>query len=280
MKGGHWRLVVLFLSLLGLAGLGLWPSAMWIAGHVFWVGAFGFFLRWLLGWVCKWVTPQLSSLCQRVLFPDEVSRRHLNFLVKFSLHCNMWSAQQRSGSGGGSWTWFCTFDLRPAPRFTCIGCRLWVILVLCGLLRVGEAAHPGPQAGVWTLGIANPSGLNGKLDQVAHLPGDAWLLTETHLSQQGASSFLKGLRMLQSPWKYAIVGAPCQARHKTDTGVHAGVMLVSKFPSRALPHGFSQEVYDTARVQVVGMAVAYMGHDGSSLWLSLQCSPQAGQVSD
>lgn len=256
-KGGHW-LLTLFI-MLGLAGLGFWPQAIWTAGHVCWVGVFGFFLRWFLCWVSRWVTIQLGALRQMPFIFQEVPTRCLNFLASSSLHGNMWSAQQRSGSGGGNWTWFCTFAMNahPSPRFTSTGCRLWVILVLlCGLLRVGEAAHPGPPAGTWTLGIANPSGLNGKLDQVAHLPGDAWLLTETHLSQQGASTFLKGLRMLQSPWRYAIVGAPCQARHKTDTGVHAGVMLVSKFPSRALPHGFPPEVYDTARVQVVGMAVA------------------------
>lgn len=62
--------------------------------------------------------------------------------------------------------------------------------------------------------------------------------------------------MLRSQWKYAVAGAPCEARKRTDTGVHAGVLFLSRLPARALPHTFSADVYATARVQVVGMAVA------------------------
>lgn len=133
------------------------------------------------------------------------------------------------------------------------------MLLLAVGVRFGEALHPGPQEGgpgVWTLGIANPSGLNGKLDQINNLSGDAWLLTETHLSPKGVSSFTKGLKMLRSPWKYVVAGSPCDSRKRTDTGVHAGVLFLSKFPARAIPHAFSDDVYTSARVQVVGMAVA------------------------
>ena len=122
---------------------------------------------------------------------------------------------------------------------------------------MGEASHPGPQTvSTWTLGIANPSGLNGKLDQINHLEGDSWILSETQLSQQGISSFVKGLKMLRSPWKSVVPGAPSPARQRTDTGTHTGVMFLSKYPARALPHTFDKAVYDSARIQVVGMSVA------------------------
>ena len=135
----------------------------------------------------------------------------------------------------------------------------WTFLLFLLGARVGEASHPGPTRPCgtsWTLGIANPSGLNGKLDQVTHLSGEAWILTETQLSQKGVSSFVKGLRMLKSPWKYAIAGAPCPARSSNDTGSHSGVMFLSRFPARALPHDFDPGVYDSARIQVVGVSVA------------------------
>ena len=177
---------------------------------------------------------------------------------------NMWLAQMRSRGHEGGWTWtFATERRTPGgnlPYSRCTGFRRWLFcLCLFGVLRVGEASNPGPVASCdaqWTLGIANPSGLNGKLDQVNHMPGDAWILTETQLSQRGISTFVKGLKMLQSPWKYAVAGAPCSHRARTDTGTHSGVMFVSKLPSRALPHSFDASVYDTARVQVVGVAVA------------------------
>ena len=111
-------------------------------------------------------------------------------------------------------------------------------------------------ADTWSLGIANPSGLNGKLDQLNALPGDAWLLSETQLSSKGVATLHKGLKMLKSHWKYAIPGSPCRSRRGTDTGAHTGVMVLSKMPARALPHDFSDDVYSTARVQVVGLAVA------------------------
>ena len=136
--------------------------------------------------------------------------------------------------------------------------RQWFFtLALFGLLRVGEASHPGPGSvpATWTLGTANPSGLNGKLDQLHHLDGDAWIFAETHLSQKGMSGLAKGLKMLHSPWKYVVPGSPCPARPGTDTGIHSGVLFASKFPARALPHAFDPESYATSRIQVVGMAV-------------------------
>lgn len=137
--------------------------------------------------------------------------------------------------------------------------RTWTlacIFCLC-LLRVGEASHPGPgdPPGLWTFGIANPSGLNSKVDQVAHMPGDVWILSETQLSVTGIGKFTKGLRALKSPWVGIVPGAPCPNRNQQGTGVHSGVLLVSKFPARPLPHQFAEHTYETARIQVAGVAV-------------------------
>ena len=173
-------------------------------------------------------------------------------------------AQQQTLGRDGGWIWtFATKRQAPGGRLSgrrCIGVHRWLFWIFfVAALRVGEASHPGPsaaQGNQWTLGIANPSGLNGKLDVVNHLPGDAWILTETQLSRKGTSMFVKGLRMLQSRWTYAVTGAPSPPRAKTDTGSHSGVMMLSRFPTRALPHNFDADVYASGRIQVVGMAVA------------------------
>ena len=130
----------------------------------------------------------------------------------------------------------------------------WVCWLL--FLRVGEASHPGPAAvDPWCLGVCNPSGLNGKVDQVAHLGGDVWMMSETHLSQHGFSRFKKGLHALATPWKYAVPGAPCQVKGESVTGNHTGVLLLSRFPARAVPHQFDLDLYASARLQVAGVVV-------------------------
>ena len=157
-----------------------------------------------------------------------------------------------SRSRGWNWTYATARGVSWQHSVTRV-CKgyLWIFFFL-GLLRVGEARHPGPD-GTWTFGVANPSGLNNKLDQVLHMEGDVWLMSETQLSKQGLSGFCKGLKMAGSPWK-AIPGAPCPTRGPTETGTHAGVMMLSKFPARPLPHGFGDS-FASARLQVCGFVV-------------------------
>ena len=73
------------------------------------------------------------------------------------------------------WIWTCAWALGRPPGKTRSSHpirRSWTffVLLLC-LLRVGEASHPGPHSQGWSLGIANPSGLNSKVDQIAHMGG-------------------------------------------------------------------------------------------------------------
>ena len=131
----------------------------------------------------------------------------------------------------------------------------WIVL-LCFAVRVGEASHPGPSShDSWTLGLCNPSGLNGKVDQCAHLGGDVWLVSETHLSRHGLSKFKHGLQALKAPWQALVPGAPCPTKGVSTTGTHTGVMLLSRFPARAVPHNFDLDLFASARMQVAGVAV-------------------------
>lgn len=254
LHGLLWILVFSFFAHAGFSGL----LAIWIAGH-FLGQVFGF----AVSVAC--VTMHVMGLHWMSLDWIFFHMRGSN-LVSFCLQPlrgNVFAAQEQRHGDVSGWFWNCTATRRTArccfgSSVSCTGLRRGMLFfLLAGTMRIGEALHPGPPPGsTWTLGIANPSGLNGKLDQVNHLPGDAWIFSETQLSQRGVSAFAKGLKMLQSPWRYMVAGAPCVSRARTDTGTHAGVMLVSRFPSRALPHNFASDVYASARVQVVGMAVA------------------------
>ena len=186
----------------------------------------------------------------------------LTLSVLFCLCCGQSVYAQMLHGVLGDQFWTSPSSLMRAKRVRsrfgcCIALRWLPLLLFLGGFRVGEASHPGPESAdsVWSLGVANPSGLNGKLDQINHMHGQAWILSETQLSRQGLSGFVKGLKMLRSPWKYVVAGAPCQLRHGTDTGSHSGVMFLSKYPARALPHTFDADAYVSGRLQVVGMAV-------------------------
>ena len=136
-------------------------------------------------------------------------------------------------------------------------CARFVFLMAMGfLVRIGEAANPGPYGdSTWQFGIFNASGWNAKTDQLSVLPGHAWVGSETHLTAQGVSNLKKGLKALQSDYKYVIPGEPCRPRGQTDIGTYAGVALLSKFPSRKLPHDIDASLMATSRLQVAGMFV-------------------------
>ena len=136
--------------------------------------------------------------------------------------------------------------------------RFWfVFVVMLTCCRVGEASHPGPIE-TWSFGIFNPSGLNTKLDHVAGLPGDVWIASETQLTQHGLRKFRQGLRALQSPLRNMVPGAPCPHRSDADAGTYSGVLLLSRGPSRALPHAFDPDMFATARMQVAGFLVGHL----------------------
>ena len=120
--------------------------------------------------------------------------------------------------------------------------------------------NPGPgelEDSTWQFGIFNASGLNSKTDQIAHLHGHSWVGSETHLTSRGIRNLKNGLAALQSGFKYVVPGEPCNPRGvSSDVGTFAGVVLLSKFPSRKLPHDFGSDLMSTSRIQVAGMFVS------------------------
>ena len=134
--------------------------------------------------------------------------------------------------------------------------RSWLpwpcIFLLLGCIRVGEALHPGPSdAACWTCEIFNPSGLTTKVDYVASLTGDILLGSETHLTKAGIARIRQGLRA-------NVTGAPCPQRVQAEAGTYAGVIALSSFPARPLPHSMDADIWSSARALVCGIAVRQM----------------------
>lgn len=124
----------------------------------------------------------------------------------------------------------------------------WLCLMLC--CRVGEAAVPGPQSNLFTIGVCNPGGLGSK----AHLfdaqdGADVWLVSETHLSAVGLRSFRKSLAIHKSSYKWIVHGHPVQPRSVvSDIGQWTGVACISKHPSRALVTDWDDGLSFTSRI--------------------------------
>ena len=132
--------------------------------------------------------------------------------------------------------------------------RSWCLLWMLGSLRVGEASHPGPEE--WILGTFNPSGVAHRVDIITSLPGNLWGVSETHLSPVATRQFVRGLQCAKAPYKNVIPGYPCPIRARSETaGDFTGVAAISTGACRALPHSFSQDLYETSRIQVVGALV-------------------------
>lgn len=132
----------------------------------------------------------------------------------------------------------------------------WTFKLMLGALvvRYGEARHPGPDHG-FSIGIFNPSGLTSKTAVAAALPGDVWFGSETHLTHDGFRRFKTGLRALDSDFTYVVQGFPCQTQKAKSFGERAGVIALSRYPARPLAHDFPSGVFESSRVQIVGVAV-------------------------
>ena len=139
----------------------------------------------------------------------------------------------------------------------------WLIVGLFLCVRIGEAKVPGPPSPdrsnpdlqsseshlTWSLGTCNPSGLPNKAHLIAHSPIDVWAIAETHLSSQGARLFKRQLSLEQSGYKWCVTGHPVVPRSTlSNHGSWSGVAIVSRHPSRQLPHAWPDHVFETSRI--------------------------------
>ena len=101
-------------------------------------------------------------------------------------------------------------------------------------------------------------GLKGKapyiVSQLAY--GDIWAVSETHLCAQSMQTFRSGLHFAESPYRYCVGGHPVPAQNNCMFhSAWRGVALLSKFPTRPLPHHWPQGIYESSRIQVTATLV-------------------------
>ena len=122
------------------------------------------------------------------------------------------------------------------------------------MCRVGEAANPGPRSKAeFCLGVCNPSGLANKATIFKEFLAyaDTWFIAETHLTERSLHRFRPELRFAGAPYRHCIGGHPVAARnHSHLSGQWSGVAVMSKYPTRALPHIWSDHLHRSSRIQV------------------------------
>ena len=167
------------------------------------------------------------------------------------------SCDGRVRSNSNRYKWFSL----PAALKSFTQCFWLVVLCQC---RLGEATNPGPVSDKsWTLGTFNPSGLAHRADLIAKLDGDFWGVTETHLSSIAKQKFVRGLRCQSSPFRNVVSGQDCPIRSRSEVaGSFTGVAALSRWPCRAIPHHIPLELYQTSRIQTVGVCI-------HNLWISV-----------
>ena len=131
--------------------------------------------------------------------------------------------------------------------------RFWIILLFLVGCRVGEASVPGPPKDPhWSIGVSNPSGLQGKCHFFSMINTDLLAVSETHLSVSGRRSFQQGLVSSQTGYKSCVTGAPLAPRSDvSDAGEWSGVAFLSPHPTRAMPVPWPDSLFETGRVQFV-----------------------------
>ena len=130
------------------------------------------------------------------------------------------------------------------------------------MLRIGEAAHPGPfEESSFVLGTANLAGAMNRQDCFFDLPHGLWGFTETHLTDSGFRTFHSALRARGKPMGRnlrAVAGAPAPPRvPNSDSGAFTGVATVSDFALRPIHVPWPGATYTSGRIQ---MTATFLPH--------------------
>ena len=122
--------------------------------------------------------------------------------------------------------------------------------ILLTLTRVGEAKVPGPAENTWTLGICNPSGLQGKHHVLGSVATDIMAISETHLTKHATTALRTHFRSPQTRFKHVLTGAPVTQRTSaSNAGLYSGVAFAPTFPCRTIATAWPPDLYETGRLQ-------------------------------
>ena len=165
----------------------------------------------------------------------------------------------------------CAAFMLPGNALHCGSHPRWLLIMMIGLLRVGEASNPGPLAHfdeVFTLGTFNPSGLRNKAQYfTTHLSdGDIWTISETHFFGKDVSKFRAGLRFANSGHRYCVTDRTSLKPCLTSRTSWKGVAAVSRMPTRAIPSAMPQCLQDSGRALMVASLVGDAWVTGAVLY--------------
>ena len=119
----------------------------------------------------------------------------------------------------------------------------FVVLMILGTLRIGEATVPGP----WALGCLNPNSLLGKADQIACLPDGVYAISESSLTSHGVERFRKELKSRDNTFRFC-AGHPAPHRSVNSIGGKpVGTGFISKCPSRVVDPGWTS-LHESSRL--------------------------------
>ena len=137
---------------------------------------------------------------------------------------------------------------------------MWMLLLCSIIIRIGEAANPGPALssevlpklpGI-TIGTINPTGILRKASTFVDLPTRErciWGICETHLTCTGIAKFQTELACQSGSFRF-YPGAPAPHRStavSSISGTHTGTGFVTTQPSRRLQATWSDDQWQTAR---------------------------------
>lgn len=139
------------------------------------------------------------------------------------------------------------------------------VTFLFTVFRFGEAQHPGPvcppQVEGFVLGLLNPTGLLNKTALINQLPqgtqGTVWIVSETHLTQEGGTQFRRSLSCTRSPYYKLLRGeyAPPKSVSQSPLAIRGkerGVGFLPSTPGRHLTHDWPNHVTQQQRCHVAG----------------------------
>ena len=167
------------------------------------------------------------------------------------------------------------------PRRSVVACRArcrpchrpgLLMMILTGLLRVGEASNPGPAVHFedcfFTIGAFNPSGLRNKAHYFcSHLAaGDIWAISETHFYGQDVSKFRAGLRATTAGHDYLVSDQSSLKPCLTSQPSWRGVAMLSKHPTRGLPSGMPSSVTNSGRAVLSTTLLADVWISGGTVY--------------
>ena len=160
------------------------------------------------------------------------------------------STRHRPGSGVSRWNFTQVF---------------FQLLVFMFCVRIGEAKVPGPSnhhPSVLQIGLANPSGIQGKYQVLSDLNMDLLLVSETHHTAASHTALSRSWKATRSNFKNIVAGCPMQPRSTaSDAGQWAGVLMAAAHPLRPLSVPWPVDLYATGRIQ---FATAFC----SNVWVS------------